>query len=263
MRRSGGSRSPAGAAVRWPPRCCTAVRLLSRCRRTPSSAGTSVDDIINSRPNTRQRRELGAKSRFDHVNPDCSRNLSHWASRTGNDTPVTRLGRQTEAPPVASGSIEAGESVGLRYLQRSPSIANYRAERCCSTECYIHQPVVRRAEQIPPSWWPRSRRTQGHAARAGIKRYATASRPGRPFGTPKSADAAEDPSILAQSPDTRIYPVNRSLGAHFISGSGCRSGIPTGWNSHTAVSAERTLWRGSKRRRSSWFGTWPLAQDWV
>ena len=26
---------------------------------------------------------------------------------------------------------------------------------------------------------------------------------------------------------------------------------------------ERTLWRGSKRRRSSWLGTWPLAQDWV
>src|SRR5260370_42067133 len=36
-----------------------------------------------------------------------------------------------------------------------------------------------------------------------------------------------------------------------------------GWKSHTAASAERSLSRGLNRRRSSWFGTWPFAQDWV
>lgn len=48
---------------------------------------------------------------------------------------------------------------------------------------------------------------------------------------------------------------------HCTSGSDVEYGKTTGWNSHPAGSAERALSRGLNRRRSSWFGTWPIAQD--
>jgi hypothetical protein len=50
-------------------------------------------------------------------------------------------------------------------------------------------------------------RTERRAV-VGSQRDATASRPGRPFGTDNSADAPEDLSILAQSLDTRTDPVS-------------------------------------------------------
>jgi hypothetical protein len=42
----------------------------------------------------------------------------------------------------------------------------------------------------------------------GVYGESTATRPSRPFGTPKSARASQELPILAQSLDTRMDPVS-------------------------------------------------------
>src|ERR1700682_6540316 len=78
----------------------------------------------------------------------------------------------------------------------------------------------------------------GSASRAEINTDATASCPGRPFGTLKSADAPEDPSILAQSLDMRM-DLSAEVNVSITSGSDVECGITTGVEqSYRGVSRE-------------------------
>ena len=130
--------------------------------------------------------------------------------QNGGDSPPTRLPTSRVLLPTPRPS----------EARSTPMVATFRPALWMTTSRGEHRNMLYKRHFVRFVWTgsrgasishgPRGRagaRTDRRAV-PGLKRDATATRPGRPFGTPKSADAPEDLSILAQSLDTRTGPVS-------------------------------------------------------